>query len=115
MKRHIAAAVAAIAFAVTAPVALAQTAPGADAAPAVTSPRGNAVGPGMMNGQAQAPTQGVGPGMTYGQGQGNYGPGMMNGYGYGAGWMGGYGGLWLVILLVVVVGAVTWIVVQKRK
>ncbi len=37
--------------------------------------------------------------------------GMMS----GSGWMGGYGGLWVPILLVVVVGLVAWIVMQKRK
>ena len=51
--------------------------------------------------------------MTYSQGQGSNGTGMMGGY--GVGWMGGYAGIWVVILLVVVVGAVTFIVMQKRK
>jgi preprotein translocase subunit SecG len=37
--------------------------------------------------------------------------GMMS----GSGWMGGYGGYWVPILLVVVVGLVAWIVMQKRK
>ena len=37
--------------------------------------------------------------------------GMMSGFG----WMGGYGGYWVPILLVVVVGLVAWIVMQKRK
>ncbi len=41
---------------------------------------------------------------------------MMNGGGmWGAGWMGGYGGYWGPILLVVVVGVVVWAVLQKRK
>ncbi len=31
------------------------------------------------------------------------------------GWMGGYGGVWIPILLVIVVGLVAWIVMQKRK
>ena len=35
---------------------------------------------------------------------------MMNGA-----WMGGYGGVWVPILLVLVVGLVAWVVVQKRK
>lgn len=35
---------------------------------------------------------------------------MMNGA-----WMGGYGGVWMPILLVLVVGLVAWIVMQKRK
>ena len=118
MKKLIATAVAAVAFAVTVPVALAQTTPGSDTSPPVTAPRGVETGPGMMygqgQGQGQTPAQGgTGPGMTYGQGQGSYGSGMMNGY--GVGWMGGYGGIWVVILLVIVVGAVTWIVTQRRK
>jgi hypothetical protein len=33
----------------------------------------------------------------------------------GAGWMGGYGGYWGPVLLVVVVGLVAWIVMRKRK
>lgn len=33
----------------------------------------------------------------------------------GSGWMGGYGGVWVPILLVVVVGLVARIVMQKRK
>jgi hypothetical protein len=37
--------------------------------------------------------------------------GMMSGFG----WMGGYGGYWVPILLVVVVGLVAWVVMQKRK
>lgn len=41
---------------------------------------------------------------------------MMNGSGmWGGGWMGGYGGYWMPILLVVVVGVVVWAVLQKRK
>ena len=31
------------------------------------------------------------------------------------GWMGGYGGYWMPVLLVVVIGLVVWIVMQKRK
>jgi len=68
-KRSIAAALAAVAIAVTIPFAYAQMG-------------GYGVGPGMMGG--------------YGQGQGGYGPGMMGGYGggygMGPGMMGGYGG-----------------------
>lgn len=33
----------------------------------------------------------------------------------GGGWMGGYGGYWMPVLLVVVVGLVVWIVMQKRR
>ena len=42
---------------------------------------------------------------------------MMDGYGgMGAGWMGGYGGVWVPALLIVVVAAVVvWFVKQKRK
>ncbi len=68
-KRSIAAALAAVAIAVTIPFAYAQMG-------------GYGMGPGMMGG--------------YGQGQGGYGPGMMGGYGggygMGPGMMGGYGG-----------------------
>ena len=39
---------------------------------------------------------------------------MMNG-GMGGGWMGGYGGYGLPVLLVVVVGLVVWVVMQRRK
>lgn len=37
--------------------------------------------------------------------------GMMN----GGDWMGGYGGYWGPILLIVVVGVVVWAILQKRK
>ena len=40
---------------------------------------------------------------------------MMNGGMGGAGWMGGYGGYWGPVLLLVVVGLVAWIVMQRRK
>ena len=40
---------------------------------------------------------------------------MMNGGMSGAGWMGGYGGYWGPLLLVVVVGLVAWIVMRGRK
>jgi uncharacterized membrane protein len=40
---------------------------------------------------------------------------MMNGGMSGFGWMGGYGGYWVPLLLVLVVGLVAWIVMQKRK
>lgn len=40
---------------------------------------------------------------------------MMNGGMWGDGWMGGYGGVWVPILLVVVIGFVAWIAMQKRK
>jgi hypothetical protein len=43
---------------------------------------------------------------------------MMNGVNggmWGGGWMDGYGGLWGPLLLVVVVGLVVWVVMQKRK
>ena len=41
---------------------------------------------------------------------------MMNGGMWGTGWMGGYGGIWLPILVVIVaVGLVAWVVKQKGK
>ena len=41
---------------------------------------------------------------------------MMNGGGWGMGWMGGYGGIWMPILVViVVVGLVVWFIKQKGK
>jgi len=41
---------------------------------------------------------------------------MMNGGAMrGGGWMGGYSGYWLPILLVVLVGVVVWAVLQTRK
>lgn len=41
---------------------------------------------------------------------------MMNGGSWGSGWMGGYGGIWMPILLIVVVaGVVAWIVGRKDK
>ena len=39
---------------------------------------------------------------------------MMNGGGWGMGWMGGYGGLWVPILLVVVVAGVVALIVQQK-
>ena len=40
---------------------------------------------------------------------------MMNSGMWGDGWMGGYGGYWVPVLLLVIVGLVAWIVTQKRK
>ena len=41
---------------------------------------------------------------------------MMNGGGLGVGWMGGYGGIWMpILMLVVVVAIVVWIVKQQKK
>lgn len=40
---------------------------------------------------------------------------MMNGGMGGSGWMVGYGGYWVPVLLVVLVGLAAWIVMQKRK
>lgn len=51
----------------------------------------------------------IGPASAFAQ-SGN----MMDGGGMG-GWMGGYGGVWEPILLVIVVGLVAWVVMQKRK
>lgn len=33
----------------------------------------------------------------------------------GGGWMGGYGGMWGPIALVVIIGLVVWAVLQRRK
>jgi uncharacterized membrane protein len=41
---------------------------------------------------------------------------MMNGGTWGTGWMGGYGGYWMPILVLsVVVGLVVWVVKQQQK
>lgn len=41
---------------------------------------------------------------------------MMNGGTWGSGWMGGYGGIWTPVLLVVVLaGVIAWIVNRKDK
>lgn len=41
---------------------------------------------------------------------------MMNGGAWGSGWMGGYGGIWTPVLLVVVLaGVIAWIVSRKDK
>ncbi len=127
MKRIVATTFAALAIAMTAPLALAQTQSSPETAPPATAPRGTETGPGMMygQGQAQVPVQGQvpaqgqtqnqgdnGPGM-YRQGQGANGPWMMGNYGIG--WMGGYAGIGMLLLLVVTVGAVAVIVMQKRK
>ena len=40
---------------------------------------------------------------------------MMNGGAWGSGWMGGYGGIWMpILMLVVVVALVVWVVKQKK-
>jgi len=50
------------------------------------------------------------PGVSFAQ-SGN----MMNGGAWGNSWMGGYGGIWMPILVIVVVVAlVVWIVKQKK-
>lgn len=44
--------------------------------------------------------------------------GMMNGNFssmWGGSWMGGYGGLWALILLVVVVGFIFWLLMKRHK
>ena len=42
-------------------------------------------------------------------------PNMMNGGSWGNSWMGGYGGIWMPILMIIVVVAlVVWIVKQKK-
>ena len=40
---------------------------------------------------------------------------MMSGGMWDGGWMGGYGGYWVPVLLLVIVGLVAWIAMQKRK
>jgi len=41
---------------------------------------------------------------------------MMNDGVWGSGWMGGYGGIWVPILIAIaVVGGVVWVVKQKGK
>ncbi len=59
---------------------------------------------------AAAASPALGTGLVHAQG-GH----MMNGGGWYDGWMGGYGGLWIPILLVVIVGLLAWIVMQRRK
>lgn len=54
---------------------------------------------------APAITAQMSPGLSLAQ-NGN----LMNG-----GWMGGYGGVWLPLLLIIVVGVAAWVVIQKRK
>lgn len=40
---------------------------------------------------------------------------MMNGGTWGYGWMGGYGGIWMpTLMIIVVVALVVWIVKQKK-
>ena len=39
---------------------------------------------------------------------------MMNGSGWGMGWMGGYGGIWGPLLLIVVVVGVVALVMQRK-
>jgi hypothetical protein len=46
--------------------------------------------------------------------QGGSGGGMMGG-GYGHGWMGGFGGPWMLLLIVAVAGLVAWIVARGRN
>jgi len=65
----------------------------------------------IMAASALADTQEGGSGMMGGNGTGT---GMMGGN--GTGWMGGYGGIWVPILLVAVVAGIAgWIVARKRK
>lgn len=40
---------------------------------------------------------------------------MMSGGMDGYRWMGGFGGLWVPVLLVVVVGLLEWVMLQRRK
>ena len=45
------------------------------------------------------------------QPQGDHAGGMMG----GDGWMGGYGGPWMLILLIVIVGLVVWFIARGRR
>jgi len=40
---------------------------------------------------------------------------ITNGIVWGRGWMGGYYGYWAPILLLIVIGAVVWAILQNRK
>jgi hypothetical protein len=40
---------------------------------------------------------------------------MMSDGGWGMGWMGGYGGIWVPVLLVVVVAAAVAVVMQRKR
>jgi hypothetical protein len=40
---------------------------------------------------------------------------MMNGDWWGGSWMGGYGGFWMAIAMIAVVGLVVWAVGQNKK
>ena len=40
---------------------------------------------------------------------------LMNGGMGGGGWMGGFGGYWVPLLLIVVGGLAAWVVFQRRK
>lgn len=46
--------------------------------------------------------------------QGGSGGAMMGGH-YGNGWMGGFGGPWMLLLIVAAVGLVAWIVARGRN
>ena len=39
---------------------------------------------------------------------------MMNGGNWGTGWMGGYGGMWMPVLLVIVIVGLVVLVVQRK-
>ena len=53
----------------------------------------------------------VATGVTWAQ-SGN----MMNGGGWGAGWMNGYGGVWVPILLAIaIIGLVAWLVIRGGR
>lgn len=52
----------------------------------------------------------LGTGLVHGQ-DGH----MVNGGGWYGNWMGGYGGAWMPILLIVIVALLVWFVMQRRK
>lgn len=65
--------------------------------------RRSAAAPALYSGLAQAQSGHI---MN---GRGSYGGWM------GGDWMGGYSGAWIAILLLVIVGLLVWIVIQRRK
>lgn len=120
-KLTIFAAIAAVAMAMTAPLALAQTTYRSDMAPPVALSRDHQAAPGMMGAQGQTQGQSQEQGAYgpvamggYAQSQDRNGPGMMDGHRYT--WMREFGGIWMLILLfLTVAGFVAWIVKEDAK
>lgn len=40
---------------------------------------------------------------------------MMSGDWWGGSWMGGYGGFWMAVVMIAVVGIVVWAILQRKK